>query len=75
MVQAGSAERVEALTRCSGPSRTRASCRTATAGDGHEAEQPVFLTSDDANPNGASVRFLVDRAMPPADGGRYDRLC
>jgi DNA polymerase IIIc chi subunit len=38
------------------------------------AEQPVLLTVKDDNPNGATVRFLLDRAPMPEDAGRYDRL-
>jgi DNA polymerase-3 subunit chi len=43
--------------------------REATA-----AEQPVLLTVHDHNPNGATVRFLIDRAPVPVDAERYERL-
>jgi len=43
--------------------------REATA-----AEQPVLLTVHDHNPNGATVRFLIDSAPVPADAERYERL-
>ena len=43
--------------------------REATA-----AEQPVLLTIHDHNPNGATVRFLIDSAPVPADAERYERL-
>ena len=43
--------------------------REATA-----ADQPVLLTLHDHNPNGASVRFLVDRAPVPADAEAYERV-
>ncbi len=42
--------------------------REATA-----ADQPVLLTVRDDNPNGATVRFLLDRAPMPEDGP-YERL-
>ncbi len=74
VVQAGSAERVEALDTLLWTYEDESFLPHGTASDGHEAEQPVFLTGDDANPNGATVRFLVDRAPPPADASPYDRL-
>ncbi len=43
--------------------------REATA-----ADQPVLLTLHDHNPNGASVRFLIDRAPVPADAEVYERV-
>jgi DNA polymerase-3 subunit chi len=38
------------------------------------AEHPVLLTVRDDNPNGAMVRFLLDRAPMPDDAGQYERL-
>lgn len=38
------------------------------------AEMPVVLTSGPANPNAATVRFLVDGARVPDDAAGYDRL-
>jgi DNA polymerase III subunit chi len=43
------------------------------AADGNSGLQPIFLTADDANPNGATVRFLVDGAMPKSCDG-YQRI-
>jgi DNA polymerase IIIc chi subunit len=43
--------------------------REATA-----AEQPVLLTVHDHNPNGATVRFLIDSAPVPADADGYERV-
>ncbi len=37
-------------------------------------EQPILLTINDDNPNGAAVRFLVDGAPVPADAGAYQRI-
>lgn len=37
-------------------------------------DQSVFLTDGHANPNSATVRFLVDGAALPGDTGSYDRL-
>lgn len=43
--------------------------------DGHEfaSEQPILLTSTDANANGAHIRFLVHDAALPGDLN-YERL-
>ena len=38
------------------------------------AEQPVLLTVNEENPNGASVRFLVEGAGMPGDPAAYQRL-
>ena len=46
-----------------------------TKRDGNAPAQPVYLTTDDANPNEATVRFLVDGAEARRDGGlRAHRL-
>ncbi|GJD34725.1 DNA polymerase III subunit chi [Methylobacterium aerolatum] len=39
------------------------------------ASQPVVLTLTDKNPNGSSIRFLVEGADLPADAGTYERIC
>jgi len=44
-----------------------------TAADGHEAEQPIYLTTGADNPNGAGVRFLVDGASTDKFEG-YERI-
>jgi DNA polymerase-3 subunit chi len=36
--------------------------------------QPVLLTVNDDNPNGASVRFLIDGAPVPDDAVSYRRI-
>ncbi len=36
-------------------------------------QQPVYLTTEDANPNGATVRFLVDGAEAAEHAG-YERI-
>jgi DNA polymerase-3 subunit chi len=40
----------------------------------HAAEQPVIITLEAANPNNASIRFLVDGADLPQDPTAYERL-
>src|SRR5690606_36236644 len=44
-----------------------------SAADGNAAEQPIWLTVADDNPNGAHVRFLVDGAEAASFAG-YDRM-
>jgi DNA polymerase-3 subunit chi len=71
VVQAGSAERVAALDAHLWTYRDEAFLPHAAEGNG--ADQPIYLTDGDANPNGASVRFLVDGApLGEADG--YERI-
>ncbi|NVJ99259.1 MAG: DNA polymerase III subunit chi [Alphaproteobacteria bacterium] len=36
------------------------------------AEQPIYLTTGDENPNGATILVLID-AVKAADTGKYDR--
>lgn len=38
------------------------------------AAEPIVLTTGEANPNGAQVRFLVDGAAIPPDAAAYQRL-
>ena len=44
-----------------------------SARDGHADRQPVFLTLDDANPNGAAVLFLLE-AAEEREPERYSRV-
>lgn len=74
VVQAGSAERVDALDTHLWTFADESFLPHGTGADGYAPEHPIFLTTDHANPNGASVRFLVDRAAPPDDVGVYERL-
>lgn len=62
VVMAGSAERVEALNVALWTYRQDAWLPHGSAKDGHAAEQPVWLTSADDIPNGATFVFLVDGA-------------
>jgi DNA polymerase III subunit chi len=73
VVQAGSEERVEALDTLLWTYAEESFLPHGTKRDGHAAEQPVYLTTEDANPNGATVRFLVDGAGMPELAG-YERL-
>jgi DNA polymerase III subunit chi len=62
IVQAGSPERLEAIDTLLWTWKDDSFLAHGTARDGNAEHQPVFLTVDDANPNGAAVRFLVDGA-------------
>lgn len=73
VIQAGSAERVQALDGLLWTYRDDGFLPHGTAADGAADRQPVFLTTGDDNPNGATVRFLVDGAVA-ADFKSYQRL-
>jgi DNA polymerase III subunit chi len=73
VVQAGTAERVEALDALLWTYREESFLPHGTAGDGSTDRQPVFLTAAEENPNQAAVRFLVDGA-DCGDLGSYTRI-
>lgn len=73
VVQAASKERVEALNTALWTYREDSFLPHGAASDGMAAAQPIYLTDDDDNPNGAAVRFLVDGAMA-ADASLYTRV-
>jgi DNA polymerase-3 subunit chi len=73
-VQASSEERVEALDAHLWTWRDDAFLPHGTWREAEAAEQPVLLTINAENPNGAAVRFLVDGAAVPADASAYQRL-
>ena len=72
-VQAASDERVEALNTLLWTYRQEGFLPHGTARDGRAAEQPIYLTAGEENPNGAQVRFLVDGATL-ADMSSYVRV-
>ncbi len=73
VVPAGSEERVEALDTLLWTYADESFLPHGTKTDGNIADQPVFLTIDEVNPNGAPVRFLVDGAEL-ADLAGYERI-
>src|ERR1700691_4996008 len=73
-VQASSDERIEALDAHLWTWRDDAFLPHGTWRDAEAAEQPVLLTLDETNPNGAVVRFLVEGAALPGDLAAYQRL-
>jgi len=74
VVQASSEERVEALDAHLWTYRDDTFLPHGTWRESEAREQPILLSIDDANPNGANVRFLIDGAPVPDDAASYDRI-
>jgi len=74
VVQSTSPGHVEALDGHLWTYRDDSFLPHGTAAAHAAAAQPVVLALDDANPNGANVRFLIDRAAPPGDCASYERV-
>jgi DNA polymerase-3 subunit chi len=64
VVVAGSDERVEALAVGLWTYDDRSFLPHGTAKDGAAADQPIWLTTREDNPNGAQMLVLVDGATP-----------
>lgn len=73
VVETGSRERAEALDSLLWTYRDDSFLPHGLAGDAADAHQPILLTTEPDNANGASVRFFVDRAVPQSADG-YTRL-
>jgi DNA polymerase III subunit chi len=63
-VRVGTAERMEVLDGHLWTYTDDSFLAHGTAADGHTDRQPVYLTTEDDNPNKADVLFLVGGAMP-----------
>ncbi|MDR3421363.1 MAG: DNA polymerase III subunit chi [Xanthobacteraceae bacterium] len=74
VVQASSEERIEALDAHLWTWRDDAFLPHGTWRDAEAARQPIVLTLDEDNPNGALVRFLVEGATFPDDASAYQRV-
>jgi len=74
VVQGGSEERMEALDAHLWTYRDEGFLPHGTWREPEAAAQPVLLTLTENNPNGASVRFLIDGAPVPADAAAYARI-
>jgi DNA polymerase III subunit chi len=72
IVKVGSEERLQTLNAHLWTFDDASFLPHGAAADGNAAEQPIWLTTEDDNPNGATVRFLVDGAQA-ADFGSYGR--
>src|SRR5688500_4446041 len=73
VVKVGSEERLQMLNAHLWTYEDASFLPHGAAGDGHAAEQPVWLTTGDDNPNGAGVLFLVDGAQATNFDG-YQRI-
>jgi DNA polymerase III subunit chi len=73
VIEVGSEERLEALDTLLWTYREESFLPHGTRRDGNAQQQPVFLTSSQDNPNGATVRFLLDGAQL-ADVTSYARV-
>ena len=74
MVQAASEERIEALDAHLWTYRDDGFLPHGTWRESEAAAQPVLLTLADDNPNGATVRFLIDGVPLPRDAAAYQRI-
>lgn len=76
VVQGGNEARIEMLNTVLWTYRDESFLPHGSKEDGNAADQPVWLTCGDDNPNGAAIRFLIDGAALD-DGeavGTYERL-
>ncbi|WP_172125339.1 MULTISPECIES: DNA polymerase III subunit chi [unclassified Devosia] len=73
VVEIGSSERAEALEAHLWAYRDDSFLPHGLAGEDTDPLQPVLLTTGTENPNGAEVRFFVERAVPQSAEG-YQRL-
>ena len=74
VVQAASEERIDALDAHLWTYRDDTFLPHGTTRETDVAAQPVLLTVNEGNPNGANVRFLVEGAPVPADAETYQRI-
>jgi DNA polymerase-3 subunit chi len=74
VVQTSSEERVEALDAHLWTWRDDSFIPHGTWRDAEAARQPIVLTPNDENPNGAVVRFLVEGASMPDNASAYQRV-
>src|SRR5262249_2835176 len=74
VVQASSEERIEALDAHLWTFSDDSFLPHGTWREAEVREQPILLTINDDNPNGATVRFLIDGAAVPTDAAAYARI-
>ncbi len=72
VVKLGSAERVATLDAVLWTYDPASFLPHGTARDGDPAEQPIWITAADENPNGATILVLADGAQSP-DVAAFDR--
>jgi DNA polymerase-3 subunit chi len=73
-VQGSSEEHIEALDAHLWTYRDDGFLPHGTWREPEAAQQPVLFTLTESNPNGATVRFLIDGAPMPADPQNYQRI-
>ncbi|ODT70947.1 MAG: DNA polymerase III subunit chi [Pelagibacterium sp. SCN 63-23] len=73
VVEVGSHERAETLDAHLWTYRDDSFLAHGLAGEDADAHQPILITTGPDNPNNATVRFFVDRAVPQSSEG-YQRL-
>jgi DNA polymerase-3 subunit chi len=73
-VQGATDERIAALDAHLWTWRDDAFLPHGTWREAGATEQPILLTTNDDNPNGAAVRFLVEGASMPGDPSIYQRV-
>jgi DNA polymerase-3 subunit chi len=74
VVQASSEERIEALDAHLWTFRDDSFLPHGTWREAEARSQPILLTVNPDNPNGAAVRFLIEGAMIPEDAEAYQRI-
>lgn len=74
IVQGASEERIDALDAHLWTYRDDGFLPHGTWREPDASAQPVLLTLNEGNPNGATVRFLIDGAPVPADAAAYSRI-
>jgi len=74
VVQSTSQERADALDAHLWTYRDDSFLPHAIWRGGDAQDQPIVLAVEEANPNGANVRFLIDNAALPADSECYERI-
>ncbi len=73
LIETTSRERAQAIDTLLWTYRDDSFVPHGIAGGEADADQPVLIATDATNPNGANVRFFVDRAVP-ASGEGYERI-
>jgi DNA polymerase-3 subunit chi len=74
IVQAATEERIEALDARLWTYSDDSFLPHGTAREPEPSAQPILLTTSEHNPNGATVRFLIDGVAMPADAANYERI-
>ena len=72
VVLAGSPERVERLNSLLWTYDDTSFLPHGAKSDGNAAEHPIYLTTEEENPNGATVLAVVD-GIEPGNVGQFDR--